>query len=126
MRNILPLLVGLLCACSKLDYHADAKAKTEDINYLTFGGSSAIDSAGGTRITQNHNKTAGQFFQTAATGLTVGFSYLTQKAQELTTQLANANLTSLEKAKVQADLQKTLAQIAATTESERIAKTLTH
>jgi hypothetical protein len=67
---ILPSL--FLVSCSTMKYKASVSpdgVKNEEFAYNTFGGSSAIDTAGGTRVAQNHNKTGGQFFQTVATGL---------------------------------------------------------
>jgi len=48
---------------------------------------------------------------------TAGFSYLTTKAQELTTQLQNANLTQIQRDQIAANLQTTIAQINATTKA---------
>lgn len=52
-----------LTSCTQLKYSATTKAGSETFAYNSFGGSGALDSAGGTRLTHNHNKSAGQFFQ---------------------------------------------------------------
>ncbi len=67
MKTLFLFMALALSACSQLDYHATAKnGNTEDLKLTTFGGSQSLESAGGTRYTSNHNKTAGQFFQTVA------------------------------------------------------------
>jgi len=65
----LPFIALLSVSCSTMDYEATTNKGTEKFAYRTFGGSSVIDTAGGTRVAQNHNKTGGQFFQTLAAGL---------------------------------------------------------
>jgi FlaG/FlaF family flagellin (archaellin) len=82
-----------------MDYEATTPKGTEKFAYKTFGGSSVLDSAGGTRLTQNHNKTGGQFFQ-AVTAIAAGVSAAYTKnsdnalsatqAKQATAQQANA------------------------------------
>jgi len=70
MKYLLLLLLPLMVAsCSTTKYAASVSpdgTKNESLAYNTFGGSSVIETAGGTRVAQNHNKTGGQFFQTVA------------------------------------------------------------
>ncbi len=96
MKAVLVFLPLCLSACMHMDYLATAPGgATEHINLSSFGGSQTLDSAGGTRYTSNHVKTAGQFFQTVAAGLTGYFNHANLVAGEATTRLKDTNKTNL-------------------------------
>jgi hypothetical protein len=107
------LMLAACVSCSTFDYSADAIAKTEVIHFKTFGGSSALDSAGGTRLTQNHNKTAGQFFQTvSAVAGTVAAGYVQHglnASNATTTQQLNTSTAATQQAQINAALEQSLA-----------------
>ena len=67
MKAILTILCLLSASCVQLKYSAQTPKGTETFALNSFGGGGVLDSAGGTRFTHNHNKSAGQFFQTVAT-----------------------------------------------------------
>lgn len=109
MRLIL-LLTSLLCvSCAELKYTATTSKGSESFRYTSFGGSGTLESAGGTRLTQNHNKTAGQFFQ-AATAIGIG--------------LANASVTKAENASNAATQQQSNAAAAALAKQKQADSTL--
>ncbi len=75
-----------------LDYHATAEnGSQEDIHIKTFGGSQTIDSAGGTRWTTNHNKTAGQFFSAVTAWFGFGANAYAKGVDGATAQAASAS-----------------------------------
>lgn len=99
MKNLTLIFVAMiLSACSQLDYHATAEnGSTENLKLTTFGGSQSLESAGGTRYTSNHNKTAGQFFQTvAAVAGTIGQSVNVGHAEH-TAQIKDTNAAGVAK-----------------------------
>lgn len=117
------LIASLLCSCSTFDYTASidpAGVKSEHVAYNTFGGSSVMDTAGGTRLTQNHNKTGGQFFQTVATGLAAwGRSAVVSSDNNAATAAGNqATIQSV--AKTKSDTTIKLAEIAAEAEKVKV------
>lgn len=98
MRLLLLLSQLLLISCSNFQYTATApNGGTETVAYFTFGGSSAMETAGGTRLTQNHNKSFGQANQTAATAIGVwGAAYTRNSDNALSaTQSTNATTQSI-------------------------------
>lgn len=99
MRTLAALLLCLLCvSCSQLDYSAvAANNSTEHIKLTTFGGSQSLDSAGGTRYTSNHNKTAGQFFQTVAAGFAAWANTASAAAGEVTSRVKDTNAAGVAK-----------------------------
>ena len=100
--------VILLSSCSNFQYTATApNGGTETIAYFTFGGSSAMESAGGTRLTQNHNKSYGQTMQ-AATAIAAGISaaYTKNSDNSLTaTQSTNAANQAIQTTKANAAIE---------------------
>lgn len=108
MRTLLFLPVIVLASCSQFDYYADGTAKIESAHFKTFGGSSALDTAGGTRLTQNHNKTAGQLFQ-AVTAVAGGISASVARKSDnalSATKDTNAVKESIHATSTAADLEK--------------------
>lgn len=99
MKRFIPIILALFCAsCVNFKYSATAKdGNTETFALNSFGGSQSLESAGGTRYTSNHNKTAGQFFQTvAAVAATLGNAYV-GAAGEVTARAKDANAASVTK-----------------------------
>lgn len=92
--KFLILLLPLVCSCSQFVYYADANAKTESIRFTTLGGSSVMESAGGTRLTQNHNKSFGQANQTVATGLALWGAAYAKGSNNSLAATENANATT--------------------------------
>jgi len=93
MKHLASLLLACLCSCSNFQYTATAPdGGTETVAYFTFGGSSAMETAGGTRLTQNHNKTAGQAMQ-AATAIAGGITaaYTKNSDNAVTTSATQSN-----------------------------------
>lgn len=91
-RHSLALVALCLSACAQMDYHATAQnGNEEEIHIKTFGGSQTIDSAGGTRWTTNHNKTAGQFFSTLAAFFGFGAQAYANGVTGATAQAAGAS-----------------------------------
>lgn len=105
----------LLSSCSTFTYTATApNGGTETVAYNTFGGSSSLETAGGTRLTQNHNKTGGQFFQTV-TAVAGGISaaYAKNSDNALTATQSN-NATSVANTTTKANAAVETAKIKAT------------
>lgn len=114
MRTISIILCALLCACSQFKYTATSPSGTETVAYTSLGGSSSMETAGGTRLTQNHNKSFGQGAQTAtsiAGGISLSVARKSDNAFKATQDTnaagvatnANNNATSVELAKIAAE-----------------------
>ncbi len=99
MRTILSILILFSAtSCAQLKYAAVAPTGgTENLTLTTFGGSQSLESAGGTRYTSNHNKTAGQFFSTLAALATVGGNAYVSGAKEVTNRAVSANAAGVAK-----------------------------
>lgn len=92
MRPFPLILACFLASCSDLKYAAVApNGGTENLHLTTFGGSQSLESAGGTRYTSNHNKTAGQFFSAVTAVATVGANAYVGGAKEVTSRAVSAN-----------------------------------
>lgn len=107
LKPILSLVVLLFCSCSQFSYVATTSKGSETVKFTTLGGSSALETAGGTRLTQNHNKSFGQGAQ-AATAIIGGLASASiNKAKNasdaLTTQQAQSQAAATAQAKIAAD-----------------------
>lgn len=109
------LLVAIpLLSCEHVTHEAHASAtKWEKDEITSWGGSQNTTGADGFNNGSDHNASFQVGAQTAGTLFTGLFGYLATKAMYLTQQLQNASLASIQKAQIQADLSKTLAQLKA-------------
>lgn len=110
---VLPFLL-LLASCT------DAPTPYRDTNgkvahFRQVGGKWMLTiNADGSMALTGDNEISWQHTMQAATTLGMGLlDYLRTKVMELTTQLANANLTSIQRAQISADLAKYQSQLAA-------------
>ena len=92
----------LLSSCSSFQYPATApNGGTETVAYVSLGGSSAMETAGGTRLTQNHNKSFGQGMQ-AATAIAAGISAAYTKNSDNALSASQAAQTTAQQANARA------------------------
>lgn len=115
MRTILSLLLcASLAACQVASHesHASATKWEKDFN-VTWGGTTHTTGADGWDNATDHNASFQVAAQTAGVALGSWIAYLQQHSKDLTDQLANANLTSFQKAQLQQQLSLTQAQLKA-------------
>jgi len=113
----------LLCSCQLAMHEAHASAtKWEKDTNFTFGGTTHTTGADGWDNATDHNASFQVAAQAAGVALGSYVAYLTQKSADLTSQLANTNLTSLQKAQLQTQLATTQANLAQAVTLAKIAK----
>lgn len=109
MRTFLSVVLslGLLNACTFAPTPMP-NGRGGVANFIQVGGKWMLTyNADGSMALTGDNEISWQHTMQAATALGLGlFDYLTKKVTELTAQLANANLTSIERARIGADLAK--------------------
>lgn len=97
-------LAFIVSGCSDMQYNAVAvNGSSEAFRYRSLGGSSAIETAGGTRVTQNHVKSFGQGAQ-AVTSIAGGISLsVARKSDNALKATQDANAAATTQAKIAAD-----------------------
>jgi len=120
--RFLILLVPLLASCQYASHESHASAtKWEKDTNITWGGTTHTTGADGWDNATDHNASFQVAMQTGGVALAGWIGYLTQKSADLTSQLANANLTSFQKAQLNQQLALTQAQLKAANDQALIA-----
>lgn len=128
MRPFPSLLALALISCRTLDHTAISNGNYHYEHDIakTLGGSTHFTGADGASDTTDHNASFQVGAQTAGTVATGIIGLLTVRAQELTTQLANAQAGSTARATISANLATTLKQLDTQLAAQGLSNQATH